>query len=380
MKLKSIEYSQFAGDPEEWKLEKCIFTDINLIVGKNATGKTRLLNIIKGLANLLARQRKLSYLSGNFTVNFNQEGKEIVYTLRYKERKVIEEKLSVDSELLLDRGQQGKGKIFAQQLGQRIEFQAPEDEIAAFSRRDSIQHPFFEDLYNWGNNLIHFYFGTPLGKDSYAAFIKMEKSESEIDLRETDKVVAIFKRGERKFKESFTEAIKKDFSSAGYKIESIRTGQPRSIIVESPTPFEGLIVKETDRKAETDQNDMSQGMFRVLSLIIQLNYAQIARIPSCILIDDVGEGLDYERSTNLIKLLIKKVKKTNVQLIMTTNDRFVMNSVPLQYWSIIHRIGNACKILNYQNARKKFENFELTGLSNFDLFSSNYFLENQDDA
>jgi ABC-type lipoprotein export system ATPase subunit len=49
---------------------------------------------------------------------------------------------------------------------------------------------------------------------------------------------------------------------------------------------------------------------------------------TCVLIDDIGEGLDYERSSNLIKLLLKKMKKESIQLIMSTNDRFVMNNIP----------------------------------------------------
>jgi hypothetical protein len=34
---------------------------------------------------------------------------------------------------------------------------------------------------------------------------------------------------------------------------------------------------------------MSQGMFRVLSLIIQVNYSVLAKKPNCILIDDIGK-------------------------------------------------------------------------------------------
>ena len=60
---------------------------------------------------------------------------------------------------------------------------------------------------------------------------------------------------------------------------------------------------------------------------------------------------------------------------MATNDRFVMNNVPLQYWTIIHRIRNRAICLNNRNSPKLFADFEMTGLNNFDLFSSNYFLK-----
>ncbi len=162
----------------------------------------------------------------------------------------------------------------------------------------------------------------------------------------------------------------------GFGIDTINVGPPKSITFEiGLAQPQGILVRESDLKGTTDQNSISQGMFRALSLIIQLNYSLLASVPSCILIDDIGEGLDHERSSALIKLLIDKAKKSRVQLIMSTNDRFVMNNVPLEYWSIMRRFPNESKIYNYRNSKKLFEEFELTGLNNFDFFASGAFEE-----
>lgn len=117
---------------------------------------------------------------------------------------------------------------------------------------------------------------------------------------------------------------------------------------------------------------------RVISLIIQLNYLEFnisekSRIT--ILIDDIGEGLDFERSSNLIKLLIKKAKKLSnkIQLIMTTNDRFVMNSVPLDYWIVVDKELDRINFYSKETNREEFDNFELIGLNNFDFFSGEYY-------
>ena len=77
----------------------------------------------------------------------------------------------------------------------------------------------------------------------------------------------------------------------------------------------------------------------------------------------------------MIKLLTEKAKKSCVQLIMSTNDRFVMNNVPLEYWCVIQRYPDKSKIYNYTNAREIFEKFELTGLNNFDFFASGFYEE-----
>jgi energy-coupling factor transporter ATP-binding protein EcfA2 len=373
MQLESITYAQFEGRPEEWSITGFSFGNINLIVGKNATGKSRTLNVITALGKLVSGEVKLTFKSGEYKVIFNKDGKKqkLTYVLKYEESNVIEEKLIVDSKIRLNRGPDGKGKIYAVKEGKDIDFQAPPSELAC-NRRDSIQHPFFEDLYTWGKNLRHYYFGTQLGKSIYT--IPKEGKEEEPNLKDAEQAVAIFNKGRKTYQNQFVDNVKTDMAKVGFNLDDIALGLPISLTFERALfQPQGILVKESDLKGKTDQNEMSQGMFRALSLIIQLNYSLLASIPSCILIDDIGEGLDYERSSALIKLLIDKAKNSHVQLIMSTNDRFVMNNVPLEYWSIMQRFSDHSEIYNYRNSRKWFEDFELTGLSNFDFFTSGSF-------
>jgi ABC-type cobalamin/Fe3+-siderophores transport system ATPase subunit len=117
---------------------------------------------------------------------------------------------------------------------------------------------------------------------------------------------------------------------------------------------------------------MSQGMFRALSIIIHLTYHVLMKTPVTILIDDIGEGLDFDRSIRLIGLLIEVAEKSNIQLIMSTNDRYVMNKVPFKYWQLIQRTGGECRIFNYQNSKEIFDEFEYTGLNNFDFLATDF--------
>jgi AAA15 family ATPase/GTPase len=113
-------------------------------------------------------------------------------------------------------------------------------------------------------------------------------------------------------------------------------------------------------------------MFRALSILICVDYAVLASRPSCILIDDIGEGLDFDRSCSLIRVLVDRAKSSEIQLVMTTNDRFVMNTVPLENWSVIQRRGGDCNVRNYRNAQKEFDEFKFTGLNNFDFLALDY--------
>jgi hypothetical protein len=161
----------------------------------------------------------------------------------------------------------------------------------------------------------------------------------------------------------------------GYKISNIGTKSP----ISKEAPLDGepqsLYIQEIDLFEKTEQRYMSQGLFRALSLIIQINYSLLAKKPSCILIDDIGEGLDFERASAIIKVLISKAEFGLVQLIMTTNDRFIMNGVPLEYWSVIERKSGLAKLHNIYNSKQIFDDFKFTGLNNFDFFSSQFYLD-----
>lgn len=61
MFLKSLEYKEYENKPKYWHLNKFEIRKINLIVGTNATGKTRTLNLIGNLANLLAGEIKFNF-------------------------------------------------------------------------------------------------------------------------------------------------------------------------------------------------------------------------------------------------------------------------------------------------------------------------------
>lgn len=218
-------------------------------------------------------------------------------------------------------------------------------------------------------------FGEEMGQKAFAV-VREGDMESQLNLKEANRVVMIFKRGMERYPQKFPRAIKKDMAAIGYELEDIKIATLARLMVGGvPSPAIGIKVKEEDIAFEIAQGNISKGMFRALSLIIQLNYSELFSVPSCILIDDIGEGLDYDRSTNLIKLSIAKAKRSGTQLIMATNDHFVMNNVPLENWSIITRCKRGAKVYDYMNAKKAFEEFKFTGLSNFDFFTSRFYEE-----
>jgi len=372
MKLMTLNYTQFEGQPKQWRLSGLSLGNVNLLVGRNASGKSRTLNIINALANLLSSAKKLVFTSGKYEVVFDNDGQTLEYKLHYEQNKVVSESFAWEGKQRLERGAGGVGKIWLEKQQKWMEFQAPEDQLAAVARQDSIQHPYLAPLQQWAQSLYHYRFGSPLGQDRFA--ILVQDSSVQLDAKNPDNVVPIFRRGLKDFGDAFKRSIMADMDFVGYPLSDVDARAPYSITISGPFPgpLVGLWVQEQTLAGPTDQVDMSQGMFRCLSVIIQITYAHMSSPPGSVLIDDIGEGLDYERSCQIIKLLINKANESNMQLAMATNDRFVMNTVPLEAWSVLQRSGGDSRVFNYWNSRAKFDEFKFTGMNNFDFFATDF--------
>lgn len=378
MFLRKIKYKQFEGESRNWDLADVEFEKINLLVGKNSAGKSKTIAIINGLSVILGENAKLPFSNGCYDVVFENNSKSsIKFELNYHNNQIVKEKLMINDELFIQRDADGGGVVFTNARDSH-QFKIPANELKV-NRRDEIQYPYLEDLNFWANHVRAFFFNTHLGKDFLGYRDKSNKAELEFNLKATEKVVDTFNRGQKKYGKVYTDKIINDFNQIGYNITSIELGSLISVgleVVDNPNiEIIGLKVQEKDLECMTDQTDMSMGMFRALSIIIHFNYYELENIPGCVLIDDIGEGLDYERSTELIKLLIAKVesKTSNIQLFMSTNDRFVMNSVDLKYWQVIDRVGSNVSYYNIKNSSQIFEDFKFTGLNNFDFFATDFF-------
>jgi energy-coupling factor transporter ATP-binding protein EcfA2 len=379
--LKSIKYSEHEGNEKEWMLRKALFTNINLIVGRNASGKTRFLNVVYGLSQLLTNNIRPLWMSGTYDIEFAGRSVEYKYHLALHDSNVQAEHLQIGERTVLERKVDGSGTIWADELKRDITFKIPMSELATFVRRDDIQHPFLEPLHQWGSSVRRYEFGSMLGKhelyNHQLNFSDDNLSEPAIfPSTDPNKVVQLYGAAFQAFGDAFDKVILRDFASVGYPCDEVGAYPFEDIVL--PTGLRalpmGIYVKERDLQTKTRQIEMSMGMHRCLALIININYIIMTKQTQCVIIDDIGEGLDFERSVKLIKLLIKKCRPHTIQLIMATNDRFVMNEVPLKHWRIINRIGSEVHILDEHNSKDEFDNFKYLGLSNFDFFASQGYL------
>ncbi len=118
MKLESIKYSELSSESNEWRLDEVTLGTNNLIVGKNATGKSKTLAVINDLAKLLRGDIKpTNFFSGDFDFEAKfideVENKKYEYLLTIKQNSISKEIFIVNGNKWLERTENGTGKIWA---------------------------------------------------------------------------------------------------------------------------------------------------------------------------------------------------------------------------------------------------------------------------
>lgn len=368
MILTALKYTRYVDEPREWSIigrnnDYAYFGNMNLLVGKNASGKSRTLNVIREIAKLLSGQIDLDKVfahSQRFELIFSDNSDRYQYILFFKNRKVLEETLHHNGKLLFDRNM----KILLNKNNENINFSVQENELAVITQ-DKNGNPYFEKLVMWGHSLKNYYFVNQVEKNRLVKDYTQVEYEVDPDIEDPEVLIYTFHKGKEKFGNLFIDDIVKSMQDLGYNITDVDIEKTRK-------GYYGLCVEENGEYS-VSQRDMSQGMFRSLSLFIMLDYARLKDMSFCLLIDDMGEGLDFERSKKMMDLVIKKVNKSNMQFFMTSNERHIMNQISLRYWSVIGREHNKSVFYDYINSKEIFEDFKYTGLNNFDFLATDFY-------
>ncbi len=351
---------EFSYDDGSWRLENLRLKDVNLLVGRSTTGKSRTLSTIYRLCKFI--EQKIELKQGLFWymkfINKKQQKIEYNFTLELSTlRKVLEEKIFVDGEQVLDReydltGDSGKAKLKSKITGEFDEIYPPKNKLVLHVRRDAKHYPYLEDIAIWAENSYGFRFGNShvYNRDyQHNLLVTIEFAPhylQDLDEERKDNIITNLKK-------------------VGYNVERIDVEKDNSKTLPTIYIWEQGVGKLT-------HYELSQGLLRTLSILIYLEYLLYKEKPTTILIDDLCEGLDYKRAIRLGKLIFEKCNDSNIQLIATSNDNFLMDAVDIKHWNLLTRDGSIVHAINYETSPELFDKFRLTGLSNFDFFASDY--------
>lgn len=346
--------SNFFYEDLFWKVDTLTFNKQNLVVGKNAVGKSKLLSSLSKVARIVSNKYPLAP-NDSFRVAltmFDDPGNSFYYRFEWNGEKVMSEMLTTIN-LEADRIEtvMERDEDHASLLGDA--FNPPSDTLAVHVRRDVVKYPYIEQLISWAENLVYISFNELDWMGAQTRITTVHSSSATLydmvkKLKEHDKIHVVLDRA----------------NQLGYDLEYIspeELGTYKTVIFRE----KGLIVPLMD-------DDLSKGMFRTIYLLAYMEYIALSDKPTTLLIDDLCEGLDYDRSTKLGKMLFEFCEQNEIQLIASSNDSFLMDAVDLQYWSILQREDNVVSSVNYISNMDLFNDFKFTGLSNFDLFSSDF--------
>jgi energy-coupling factor transporter ATP-binding protein EcfA2 len=328
--------------------EDIVFQNLNLIVGKNASGKSMLVQFI----NFLSKNRSLTN-AFNWTFTYEDRNDIIEYKVKVPTTGLIEETLLYNGSSYLER--LGDKATIHSDISNTVEvISPPANEFVIYTRRDAKAYPYIEKLVKW-NEGIHFFRFGHIHPNSFLGHNREDGSLTSI--QEFNKVIGNL--SSKDFDQITINANKIGFKLDG--LYSIEQGDKNV-----------LYMREHGVIPPISQYYFSQGMFRAISLLIFIHYLTEKVGAGVIIVDDLCEGMDYERASKLGKLIYETLESKNIQFIATSNDSFLMNVVDVKYWNILHREANHINSYNITNSKEKFDKFKKSGLNNFDLFSSDF--------
>ncbi|PJD96271.1 MAG: hypothetical protein CK425_06165 [Parachlamydia sp.] len=356
MRLKSICYKEnhLTAGANPWELEKLSLGERNLIVGKNATGKTRIIHVINNLARLIKTQQ---IFNGEWTASFIDESNDsFEFSIAYENGKVIKEQISINSQKKLERTS-SLAQIFSDITLEWQTIFPPNDRLVLHVRRDEKEFPFLENLVLWADGVRGFSFANT--------------SPNLIEIPEKPSQLISLNAVPSALEQLSSQQLKKvinQLNEIGYDLEAVSTG-----VVTGLQPTAKMILfKERGIANLLKQFEISQGMFRAFSVLTIFEFLRSSGSVGTILVDDFGEGLDFERSKKLAEIIFEDQSESQIQFVMTSNDSFLMNTVPLTELTICYRSIHKVKCLNYSNSKDKFDEWQQLGLNNFDLLTSNF--------
>lgn len=321
----------------------------NLLVGKNASGKTRAINALQNVAGFL-RSTSVAFGSPNLrtTLEFadpKAEGWRMEYSFEIAERKVIYEHLAVNGKTLVNR-KSDKAVVYNEIIN------PPFEKLVVQVRRDLNAYPEIEKLMLWAEGVTVI---TCSDINPYTIFNNRSNFINPLPFSE---LVGMLGTQDKK-------RVIENAKRLGYDIIDMASVQANGDV-------RLVAVKERHITKPILDFQLSSGMIRVLYLLCFLELVKHRRNQSLLLIDDLGEGLDYQRATLLGKKVFEVCESEGMQMIASSNESFLMDVVEISKWQILRRKNSKLTVLNQANSPELFSYFRMTGLSNFDLFSSDF--------
>lgn len=348
MILTEFSYKQASG----WNLKELSLNHQNLIVGLNSVGKSRTVSALGQVARFIRGEADANMEDIECSLIL-ENGNRLEYSFEIKGGEIQSEILRKDGQSLIMR------ERFSAAMYNDNQVSPPAGKLLIQVRRDTQRYPEIEEIIRWAEHTSMFVFSN---------ITTSPNSLSPYTISNEPLLPVMYE----KISEEKQKRLLTFMHELGYEIDRIEEYQREN-------GSKMLHIYEKGIENPMTPFELSNGMFRVFCVLLYMLYCSTLADARCLIIDDMGEGLDYMRSTRLGKIMFNYCEENHIQLLATSNDSFLMDAIDLQYWNILQRKGGRVYSLNNKNSKELFERFVRTGLSNFDILSSNFIANNTKD-
>lgn len=347
MILSEFTYKDASG----WCLDRISLDRLNLIVGLNAVGKTRTIMALGNMIQFIKGEEDVT--DNDFSCSIRLvNGYDLYYSFAVSNGIIASEILQKGERFLIQRNNDST-RVYEKETN------PPASKLVIQIHRDTKAYPEIEEIIQWAEHTSIFVFSN---------ITTSPHSLSPYAISKEPLLPFMFE----KTVDAQREVLLNYLRELGYCIDRIEE-------FEKPNGVKTLRVYESGIEAPLSPFDLSNGMFRVFCILLYMIYCASLSDTRCLIVDDMGEGLDFKRSSKLGKIMFDYCDNNHIQLIVTSNDSFLMDTVNLEYWNILRRDGNKVLSLNPQSHPSLFEKFARTGLGNFDMLSSNFIINHLED-
>lgn len=340
MYIKSFEYQDYT-----WKLSTIYLNKQNLIVGKNAVGKSKTLKALVDVARFIKGEAVGGMISHKCHIVFaDTDGEELDYNYVLEDNEITSETMFVNQQLIVSRN--SKKAVLREET-----INPPVNKLIIQTQRDTNRYPEFETIINWAEHTRSFSFSDLSSFHSFSIpnifneTIRFDELYEKID----------------EVKERF---IINNMRALDYKIKNISKLDIKQ--------YKIVYLNEEGVKMHLYPYAMSNGMIRVFYILTYMTYIATVEGAKTFLVDDLGEGLDFSRSSKLSKIMFDYCEANDIQLIVTSNDNFLMNAIDINKWVLIQRTGNKVTSYSHITHPDMFIKFRKMGLNNFDMLGTDF--------
>ena len=211
MKINRFKYEREALEAQKWNsinIDWIELQDINLIVGKNASGKSTIVNTLSTSIKIIL-PTNVRYIGKRNLELENVNGDIFRYYFESSIEGITHEELYKNGTLLLQRAGP-TAKIFSEVKQEFEEINPPSNKAIIQVRRDAKEYPYLEELATWAEGVRFFKFG------NIHPYSTTSKLPEDIGFSSDD-----FNKALENLSSNDKKNLIKEFNSLGYDVKVI---------------------------------------------------------------------------------------------------------------------------------------------------------------